>query len=181
MAGAIGQALAKSASNQLVNVGTGKFTFTKSTPFSGSQWIRRKAAFTGMSDYNLSVSPGWILDTLGGAIEFGIINSDESNGIDAFGATKVTDNKWHHIVFTYDGSASASGIKLYVDGALDAITTATLGTGNPGTLTDSGFVLGGDKASGFFNGSMPLALDDTRIYNRALSAAEVTQLYKLGH
>jgi len=37
--------------------------------------------------------------------------------------------------------------------------------------------IGGDSGRVYFNGK----IDDARIYNRALSASEVLQLYKLGN
>ena len=70
---------------------------------------------------------------------------------------------WHHVVFTWDKST----LKIYVDGVLDASIAAT-GDLNQGAQP---LRIGGDQS--FFAGS----LDDVRIYNRALSAIEVGQLF----
>ena len=77
--------------------------------------------------------------------------------------TSLIDGKWHHIVGTYDGVNDS----LYIDGALAATAT------NTSTL-QSGCAIG--YAYTYFNGS----IDDVRVYNRALSASEVTNLYGLG-
>lgn len=94
------------------------------------------------------------------------------NGVHASGASTVSSSipTWRHIVLVYAGGYQTG----YVDGAqtistsVPSITNVTTGT----TLTV------GAGASTFrpFNG----AVDDLRIYNRALSASEVTALYAAG-
>ncbi len=81
-------------------------------------------------------------------------------------------NVWHLLTGTYN--ASTQVVSLYVDGVLSLTGTQT-DLGSTGTL---GVNIGQQKAgfSRFFNGS----IDDVRIYNRALSAQEVQQLYKDG-
>ncbi|MDP3014810.1 MAG: LamG domain-containing protein [bacterium] len=76
-------------------------------------------------------------------------------------------NEWHHWVGTYDGSTNAR--KLYRDGILVANDTATEDYLGSGTL----FI--GQRVGGayYFNGS----IDEVRIYNRALSAAEISAIY----
>ncbi len=82
-------------------------------------------------------------------------------------AASPSNNHWHHIVATQTGTTAS----LYVDGVLvNTATVAAIGNG-------SGPIYIGRYNSGYyFNGS----IDDVRIYNRALSAQEVQQLYKLG-
>ena len=82
----------------------------------------------------------------------------------ATGTTTITDGSWHYLVGTYDGN----NLKLYVDGVLEA-TTATTAT----PLTGSGaFYVASSAGSNNYNGSM----DEISVWNRALSAAEVTNL-----
>ncbi|GEM_PF-1427023 len=75
---------------------------------------------------------------------------------------------WAHYVATYDGSFA----RLYMNGQLIAGPTAITGTVASGAL-DIGQLYGG---SYYFKG----IIDDARVYNRALSAAEITQLYNFG-
>lgn len=76
-------------------------------------------------------------------------------------------NTWYHVVGTFDGS----NLKIYVNGVLEntrsRATSISYGTGN--------FLIGaqGSLTSNLFSGN----IDETRIYNRALSSAEISALY----
>jgi prepilin-type N-terminal cleavage/methylation domain-containing protein len=78
---------------------------------------------------------------------------------------------WHHVVGTFDGS----NVRLYLDGVLNGSTPIA----GPIDYTGAtyGFTLGAAQHSAhtiyYYTGS----LDDVRVYNRALSAAEVAALY----
>jgi hypothetical protein len=74
---------------------------------------------------------------------------------------------WTHLV----GIGSGSNVSLYVNGALAVGPTAV--TNDP---TDTFLVIGGNVSTMSFDGS----IDDVRIYNRALSASEIKELYGLG-
>ena len=98
--------------------------------------------------------------------------STNSGGQTTYIATgTVTQNAWNHIVGTWDGSE----INFYIDGVLDAASPVAKG----GTLDDNngGLSLGthtNDVAGcrGFSG-----LIDEARIYNRALSASEVLNVY----
>jgi len=77
-------------------------------------------------------------------------------------------NTWHHIVFTFNSGV----VQGYVDGAPVAFLANTF-TGS-GTLPQwaYGLFIGTDQTN-YLIGS----LDDVRVYNRALSAADVAALY----
>lgn len=77
------------------------------------------------------------------------------------------DDKWHHIVMTWTKSKDA--MICYVDGVQVGINNG-LGT-FAGTLTVG--YLGRDATGDYWLGRF----DDVRIYNRAISTAEVKQLY----
>jgi gliding motility-associated-like protein len=84
-------------------------------------------------------------------------------------------NQWYHIVWTMDASQS----KLYLNGNLaKTINIPGSGIGYHGTPTFGAFNDGHNTPCGspihdFFQGG----LDDIRIYNRVLSAAEASLLY----
>ena len=86
------------------------------------------------------------------------------------GETILDDGQWHHIVGTY----TPSSLKIYVDGILESSTTTSL-IQNPSIFKD--FYIGGfgpaDGGFQYFNGT----LDDLIVYNRALTATEVSALY----
>ncbi len=80
-------------------------------------------------------------------------------------------NRWYHLTGVYDGAKTY----LYVNGVLDG-TVGTL-TGTLDTSTTNSLYLGStfDPAT-YLAG----AIDDVRIYSRALSTFEIRQLYRLG-
>jgi hypothetical protein len=79
----------------------------------------------------------------------------------------VNDGRWHFITGTYDGTTAT----LYIDGKSAASRAGTNELNN----TTSNLTVGvyNDGLTGPFNGF----IDDARIYNRALSATDVRQLY----
>jgi hypothetical protein len=89
----------------------------------------------------------------------------------AASAGSVNDGVWRHLVGTYDGTT----IRIYVDGLLDGETAST----RMPTETTEPLQLGSNVeaiATAHYVGDM----DEVRIYNRALSADEIKQLYRMG-
>lgn len=86
----------------------------------------------------------------------------------------ILDNQWHHLAFAYD--ETTSNMSIYRDGALyKVLSWGTHGPVKFDYSKVSGFYLGGKTTDwGIpFNGG----LDQFRLYNKALSAAEVANLY----
>lgn len=82
--------------------------------------------------------------------------------------TKPELGRWYHLV----GVRSGDEIKLYVDGALAATEAA-----GPADVSTGALAVGRAKWSGgntdFWNG----AVDQVRVYDKALTGKEVTALY----
>ena len=100
-----------------------------------------------------------------------------NDGVWHTGANTITLNAWNHVAVTYDNSNVANEPAFYINGALVGHSEPN---GNP-TVTrvaDIDFHIGAyDSSEAFgFDGK----IDDVRVYNRTLTAAEVQQLYKLG-
>ena len=114
----------------------------------------------------------------GGTGGYGMALTDEAGGqityfIDTGGATSqkfssVTKemNKWHHFVVTYDGSHLTS----YWNGVLKDSHSQT---GNIDTTTNTARIGRLGTGAYYFSGT----IDEVRIYNRALSAAEIAAHY----
>jgi hypothetical protein len=88
---------------------------------------------------------------------------------------------WSHIVITYNQSSASNDPIIYVNGVSVSVTefTAPVGT----ALSEYGGVLdiGNSSAlSSAYSGCLNGKIFDPRIYNRILSAAEVTELYNAG-
>lgn len=90
-------------------------------------------------------------------------------------ASLFDDGNCHHIVAMLDDTNDK--VYLYIDGVkdLDAAETYSIAYGVDST---SDWYIGGDQANeaGAFSGS----IDEVRIYNRALTAVEIQQLYRMG-
>src|SRR5439155_11542233 len=83
-------------------------------------------------------------------------------GADLYGTSALTANTWAHLAATYDGAT----MRLYVNGVQVASRAQT---GAIATSTNP-LQIGGDSLYGqYFAGR----IDEVRIYNRALSAAEI--------
>jgi hypothetical protein len=91
--------------------------------------------------------------------------------------TGVYDGQWHHLAFVYDGTKS--GMTAYKDGVAFA-TRLWFNHGNLKMKEDKvlGFRIGGagNPAEGWMN-SWTGDLDQFRMYSKALTLAEVNELY----
>jgi hypothetical protein len=143
--------------------------------FTVALWVKAPAPAAQQSLYD-------IIDKSHGHIDYSgwVIQGDYYSTYFAFGAeygwdniasiddvgTLLLNNNWHHITGVFDGS----NIKIYLDGT---IKQTVFSRGTPANNTRDLFI-GKHWALGReFNG----AIDDVRIYNRALSEAEIQTLY----
>ncbi len=129
-------------------------------------WIRA-ASVTNWRTVILKERPGGLAyalyggDTTGRAAAY-IRRSVDSGDTDATGSTALPTNAWVHVATTYDGVT----LRTYVGGQQVASTPIA------GTITTSldPLRIGGNSVWGeYFSG----AIDEVRIYNRALTAAEI--------
>jgi hypothetical protein len=85
---------------------------------------------------------------------------------------------WFHIVYTWDGTTNANGVKVYVNGELKNQTTST-----HTETTDSYRAYVGIGAYTWTNNAQydfaNSLIDEFYIYNRALNSEEITKLYGL--
>ena len=150
--------------------------FDLTTNFALSAWIYQRGTVSGgyrIFDKLDAVTPGFALDTYscsGGSGHRLRLQGAAINPCNAPGSTDYALMAWHHVVATVSGNVG----KVYLDGNLE-------GTGDVGNIPHSALDLfigsahlyGGAGNVEWFNG----VIDDVRIYNRALSAPEVQQLY----
>jgi uncharacterized repeat protein (TIGR02543 family) len=90
----------------------------------------------------------------------------------------VRADGWHFVVLTYDGA----NVRFYIDGVLDTLAvTPRSGTVRTNTMELAiGRHCGDVEESRCDDGLFGGLIDEVRIYNRAISEAEVKQLYGLG-
>jgi hypothetical protein len=85
---------------------------------------------------------------------------------------------WHHLAIIYDKTQAANAqTALYIDGVLQTPTSHLNTAQNTNGFGNNPLYLFSRAGSQFFNGG---EMDDLRIYNRALSAGEIQQLYQAG-
>ena len=98
--------------------------------------------------------------------------------------TNYNDNKWHHAVGVWSGPVggtpgiTATDFTLYIDGIVVAQSNEVYGSHNAPISGTLGTFIGkhipvGTAWNSYFKGK----LDDIALYNRALTACEVRQLY----
>lgn len=85
----------------------------------------------------------------------------------------TTTDSWYHVAFAYDGSMG----KIYLNGTLNSQSSLNLNTTDTavsfGVNPDAIINPPGSDWNKYFDG----VIDDIRIYNRALSSGEITELY----
>jgi hypothetical protein len=95
-------------------------------------------------------------------------NGNNGNAITITAGDYLTNNTWHHIAYTADGSTQP---KLYIDGVQRG--TAQSSNNTYYTSTESLDIGGNTSLNRYLNGK----IDDVRIYSDALSSTEVGYLY----
>lgn len=95
-----------------------------------------------------------------------------SKSATVYSPISIADGEWHHVVYTYDGSGTADGLAIWVDGVEQAVvvydndlngefsaspTNASTATGGPGS-----------------------SLDELAIYSRVLESGRIVDHYKAG-
>lgn len=90
------------------------------------------------------------------------------------GSTTLSVNGWYHVAAVRSGSSGAWTATIYVNGA-SAGSASSITTNPNGSSATTSIGRLGSVDSNYYNG----ALDEMRIYSRALSAAEVAYLYGL--
>jgi hypothetical protein len=87
-------------------------------------------------------------------------------------ATPVNNGQWHHVACVLDSlpAPSSTDVKFYLDGQLDTVVSGSPVAINTVALND--VLIGTDIQNRYFDGT----IDEVRIYNRALSAAEIAAL-----
>ena len=173
-----------------IRAGT-NIVFDRITAFSATAWVKGPAYRPGsvLNDTAIigkmiTASPyaGWEMHAnanvagLGaGVLNVWIINNYGANYIQVNTTNLVFDDTWHHVAFTYDGSGSASGVKVYVDGS--SITTSNAANSLTGSITNSGeLTIGSRQNAQIFLG----AVDEASMWNTALSPENIFFIYTNG-
>lgn len=105
----------------------------------------------------------------------GLHITDTSGNRDARFSSVLAQNRWYHVLATYNGNGEFTDINIYVDGVLDNSTSSNQAySGMSNTTAD--IVIGnvGSVESVF---AFPGFIDDVRIYNLELVALQANQIF----
>jgi hypothetical protein len=158
-----------SPSLSMTNAVTVSVWFNNFGPINGPEWILDKAwkqPVSGEWFYR-----AWSMWYSGGGVAIFEGRTNTAPALTSVGARSVGYNQWYHMVGIADGATGAW--RTYTNGVLaeeKIFAPFTLSTG-PYPLVIGAPVAQTDGAQTGLNG----AINDVRIYNRALSAAEVQQ------
>jgi len=127
-----------------------------------------------VSEINGSLSAGWAITTELSKLRCRL-GDNATHAINIDGTTNVITGAWFHVVLTSDGTYG----KMYINGKQEGGNVAFPYNLAYGTGSDGYFRIGarGSLPGQFFNGS----IDEVGIWNRALTAAEVSTLYNSGN
>lgn len=173
--GKLGNALGFDGASHLVLGDQGGFDGDQ--PFSISVWIYPTSdqAMAILSRMDESAAyRGYDLLLVNGKIESHLVHQWPGNAIKVVTQKTVSNNAWHHVVFTYDGSKRGAGIKLYIDGQLSPLDIPTNSlTGGIATDPAKPFHLGRREKTLPFHGR----LDELKILAGELTVQDVSQLH----
>jgi len=132
-------------------------------------------ALIGMSDKDDASSEAVLFVTSAGVVRF-FTRDDGAAGLDLSSVGTYDDSLWHHAVFAVD----ANGNDLWVD----SVSNNTYSTGTSSTVkffsnvtgADS-MLIGANQDSGGLQWYHTGLLASIQVFNRRLTAAEVTRLY----
>jgi hypothetical protein len=182
--GKIGQGLKFDGVDDYVNAKTGSILNITGQNITISAWINPKTFGGGtlgriVNKHTTTDSAGYafFLDSSNttNGLSFAINDSTSGNGNIAVSVANIISlGKWQHVVAVYNGS----GVSFYVNGIKKVSNAYNISGKNISDNSTLPFYIGGRSADALrqFNGS----LDDIRVYNRALSASEVKQIYNMG-
>ncbi len=173
--GKVGKALQFDGTNDYITLSNTSAADMTTNNFTVSLWLKTNTTATtqyrliskrGSDGYEIYLGSGQnglaaYCDTTGG----GCLNDNN------LGTASVRDMKWHHAVVVFDRSGNMTG---YVDGNVGSSPSNI--SAAVGSMTVAQNLMIGQYSNGggdYFNGT----LDDVRVYNRALSADEIIQLY----
>jgi len=163
------------AACELADVGD----FDARQPFSCAAWVKLHAndahgAICARMD-NASGYRGWDLWVQQRRVGMHIINAWPNNALKVVAKPQVKANEWVHVAVTYDGSGKAAGIKVYHNGQPQQ-TNVESDQLDGDTRTAVPFKIGQRNSGDPINGA---AVQDLRLYKRALGPGEVETLARL--
>ena len=152
--------------------------FERDRPFTAAVWVSiSKRGTTGALVSRMDRPPayrGWDLWMQADRVGMHVVNEWGQDALKVVAKTPLNPGKWYHVTAVYDGTGTAAGTRLFIDGEPQPVDVeadnlkSTVRTKVPlrlGQRTD------GQRVNG-------VGLADVRLYSRGLTGGEVQQLSK---
>lgn len=145
-----------------------------SDAFSISFWIKSPNG-ANIQRFVSKLTPG--LDGYGiyqnGNIIYMLIGNYINNCLfNQYNWSSLNNNTWHHIVWTYDGSQNASGMKLHLNGGTNVLIGGTTNLPINSVNTTADLRIGDSGQLGL--------MDEISFFNYQLNQTEITSIYNGG-
>lgn len=148
--------------------------------FTISVWVNPAELQTNTGIFNKGSSINLYLENVSGGLRTQFNMACSGGWMDVFSTStdNLTLNTWQNIVVTWDGTGcTTDSTNVYINGKLIAKhpnSASTTGTRN----SDSSMNISiGNKTDALTTDQFQGSIDETRLYNRALTVAEISQLY----
>ncbi len=165
--------------NDRIRLPSDVMNFERTDSFSQSLWIKSNDTDGGNNiltkmNPTSTDSRGIGIVLVNGNLRVHLISSNGNvvRLIGSTGFTPLNDDVWHHVVVTYNGSSTAAGVTVYVDGMqqpMNVVNNSLSGT----ILNSSAASIGSRNTELYYKG----AIDEVLIFNRVLDASDVMDLY----
>lgn len=168
------------ASDQYLTVAKANYRFwhdfSEGNPSSGAAWINVTNQNEWQCIFGIGTASPYLFHAENGSLSFSIIEGWSGNFLRKAKAGVLVNGTTYHVGYTYDGSSSIAGIKIYLNGIelTDDLTTNNTLAGS--FNSDFDLVIGNTieyTSHNYLNGWM----DELWIFGRELTAMEMSALY----
>ena len=151
--------------------------FDRNEPFTVSTWVKTArrgnvGAMFARMDTAANQHRGWDFWMENDKVGMHIINRWPDDALKVTTKQALQPNQWYHVLASYDGSGKAAGVRVYINGVAQPVDVFTDQLKN--TIRSKVPLKIGQRQVG--ERLKDAALQDIRIYGKALNSAEVSQL-----
>ena len=169
------------------------FSFTNGSndlPFSLSLWVYVGDISSDdgpfMSKANFTTGGNeFIFKHANGKLQFFLYDNISSAAGDSIRtqapSATLSDATWHHVVATYSGNGSQTGMKVYTDGLQTTATQSTIGSYSRLRNTSTPVVIGATQDLANANRVFEDRIADCVVINKELTSTEVAEIYNSGN
>ena len=167
--------------NEYINMGNdASLDWSRTEPLSMFVWYNKKggSALGNIANkYDLGgTEKGFSWQLTGTGKPYILLRSGIGSYIQFNGSLEISDNDWHLLGITYDGSSDATGVDLWIDNVVQTKISITNSIGTGTTNNTNEFKIG-EGRGGYLQG----ALSHFSMYDKELTSGEVTTIYNEGY